>query len=146
MSQHESGFTLVELVVSIAILGILMAALVTAATVVIDAQNMNTLEDSRAAQIGGWWFATDAQSAQSPTPSLLDPTTCTTSLTPVVSFAWTDPETGTFDQVGKVATYYLKTPAGQPAQLWRRYCVTAPGGSTYSRQGDVLIADANSQQ
>ena len=69
--RSEDGFTLVEVLISMTIAGIIMAAITTAAYVGIraTADNQRGLQQSNAAQLTANWFTSDVQSACDPNVS-----------------------------------------------------------------------------
>jgi prepilin-type N-terminal cleavage/methylation domain-containing protein len=69
--RREDGFTLVELLVSMTITGMIIAAIATAAYVGIrtTADNQRGLQQSNAEQLTGNWFTSDVQAACDPSVS-----------------------------------------------------------------------------
>jgi len=118
---REAGFTLVELLISISILGIIMAALGAAIFLGLkntDITNYRMLE-SHDEQVLSVYFQEDAASA---TGVRRDVTTCAEASaageTAVVFFKWTE------GGVAKAASYFTKT-VGTEKQLIRRKCSAA---------------------
>jgi prepilin-type N-terminal cleavage/methylation domain-containing protein len=150
----DRGFTLVELVVAIAILGVIIVPLGTA--LIIFLRNSNTtadrLAESHDEQISAAYFAQDVQSIgvrdwttapyvlktsveqNAPATSGLYP--CGVAGTPnaVLRFAWDDPTSTTATQV-VVVSYVVRT-VGTEQQLHRLRC--AAGSTTPS--SDLVLA------
>ena len=123
LSQDESGFTLVELLMAIVISGIIVGGLASAFLVGVKTTSAATtrLDESHDAQLASAYFVADASSAASFSQTAPAAGSCAAGLSNVVSFQWTD------SGVAK-SVYYVIT--GSPSQLVRRYC-----------QNDVLSSD-----
>ena len=122
MLRDDGGFTLVELLISIVILGIIMTALVGA--IVVGLKTTSATQDeltvSHDAQIASAYFAKDVQS--SVTVTVAGATSlCGSSTGLVVSFGW--PETSAAGAITYVtATYTLSPPSGGQGLLTRSLC------------------------
>jgi prepilin-type N-terminal cleavage/methylation domain-containing protein len=121
---NDKGFTLVELLMTVLILGIIISAVGTALFVGLRTTNLTTrrLAEAHDAQLITSYFVTDVESSDSVTATALD-ARCTAGVTgaPVVSLGWI--EAG----VLKVASYATQTssggecPAGFSCNLMTRY-------------------------
>jgi prepilin-type N-terminal cleavage/methylation domain-containing protein len=119
----DEGFTLVELMVAVAILGIVMGA-ITAATIVglrTTDETSTRLSESHNAQMASTFFAHDVASASD--VSLTD-TACSGGATVVVRFAWSEYTTAAGTSVPKVASYVVEHDAAEK-RLVRRLCAGA---------------------
>jgi prepilin-type N-terminal cleavage/methylation domain-containing protein len=113
-ADDEAGFTLVELLVTIVILGAIVGAIGTAIVVGLrttDATQVR-LAESHDAQMTSAFFGNDVQSASDVTLNAVSSCSGTIS---VVSFQWNDAG------VSKVASYSVRSTATE-TQLLRRYC------------------------
>jgi prepilin-type N-terminal cleavage/methylation domain-containing protein len=91
MKRADEGFTLVELLIAVLLLGLIMSALVTAMTVsfrTVDATRQR-VTDTTGAQLVASWLASDAQSARHINPS----SSCVSGSGKLLELRWTDAET-----------------------------------------------------
>ena len=126
--KSEEGFTLVELMISVVILGIIVGAMSAAIIVGLKTSDgtTNRLAESHDAQDVAAFFVTDVQSAVTVTYKAMDtvstvPAGCSPASSPLLVFSWTDPSAG-----AEMVSYYSAT-SGSEAQLVRQQCV---GGSS----------------
>ncbi len=124
----EDGFTLVELIISIVILGIIVGAMSAAIIAGLKTTDgtTNRLAESHDAQVVSEFFVTDMQSAVTVTYQAMDtvstvPVGCSPASSPLLVFSWTDPSAG-----AEMVSYYSATLGGE-TQLVRQQCV---GGSS----------------
>ncbi len=122
--KSEDGFTLVELMVSVAILGIIIGAISAAIIVGLQTSDRTTnrLAESHDAQDVAAFFVTDMQSAVTVTYKAMDtvsmvPAGCSPASSPLLVFSWTDPSAG-----AEMVSYYSAT-SGSETQLVRQQCV-----------------------
>ena len=143
LRSDEGGFTLVELLITIVIIGIIVPAL--AAGVVSILHNSNTttqrLYESHDAQIAAAYFANDVQSADLPVPST-DSRCDKAGTTAVVRFAWTEYDTAGNPAAYKLVGYSKDTSVGTVPVLRRRFCQGTPNSAALSATpvSDVVIA------
>lgn len=125
MTRDDHGFTLIEMLMAIAILGIIVGALGTALIVAL--KNLDATQtrmaESHDAQMASAYVVTDVQSATGITTTQPK---CGTTTSPVAVLSWSDQGTA------NVATYVLET-AGGERRLRRTYVV---GTSS----NDVIVA------
>lgn len=129
-TPDERGFTLVELIVAVSILGVVMGAITAAIVVGLKTTDdtITRLSESHDTQISTAYFNGDAQSAESVELSVNDPCIGENVL---ALFSWTDPHVT--PAVAKTASYVITTPASG-RELHRRYCE----GSAL--KSDVVVA------
>lgn len=146
--RRDDGFTLIELVVSIAILGVVMVAITGAMVVGMrsDKETDTRLDESRDVQFASTWFGDDVQSANriaegGPTNCGSDP-----SANVVLRFANTDlttppalPPTETPNDALKVS-YVLRSATGGATELHRMACTLAADGVSVIRKTDDIVA------
>jgi prepilin-type N-terminal cleavage/methylation domain-containing protein len=138
MMQDDRGFTLVELLVAIVILGVVVAAI--SASIIVGLKTTDRtsqrLAESHDAQMVSSFFATDVESA---TDVSLTDTACSGGSTVVVRFSWTESDSPS-TTVDHVASYVIEQdPAGTPGaekRLVRRSCL----GSGLAPAGAVVVA------
>lgn len=123
-ARDERGFTLIEAVISVAILGIVMAALATAMILYFRTTDATTqkLSESPGLQLAASYFASDAQSND----IALGSQDCLGAgqASALVSFRWQDPGVNanfTTDDRNVVVSY-LVVQVGTQKQLWRNRC------------------------
>jgi len=106
MRRDEDGFTLVELLMAIAVLGIIVSAIATA--LIVTLRNLDATHDRMAeshdAQMASAFLVTDVQSATTITTTQ---PACPTTTATVADFVWDDQ--GTANR----ATYVLETVGGE---------------------------------
>lgn len=145
----DSGLTLVELMISIVILGLVTSATVVALYSSLSSSNHITqrLRESNDAQIISAWLVRDAQAAggTNPTSGAVDSTLgvtlnsgggCATAGTPVVSFRWVDRTATTADT--KVSAY-----STDGTNLVRSQCVNGGAASVATLGQHVASATAS---
>jgi len=143
LRSDEGGFTLVELLITIVIIGIIVPAL--AAGVVSILHNSNTttqrLYESHDAQIAAAYFANDVQSADLPVPST-DSRCDKAGTTAVVRFAWTEYDTAGHSAAYKLVVYSKDTSVGTVPVLRRRFCQGTPNSAALGATplSDIVIA------
>src|SRR5829696_5661385 len=111
-SRDEAGFTLAELLIAIAILGIIAAA-IAAAFITTSKSSVGVaarFDQSHDAQIASAYLATDVQSNATLTSNV-----CGAGGTPIINFGYAD---------GSYATYAYGA-VGSETRLTRRYCAGA---------------------
>jgi prepilin-type N-terminal cleavage/methylation domain-containing protein len=149
-SANEEGFTLIELIIAIAILGIVIPSLGGAVIALLHNSNATNqrLVQSHDAQIAAAFFANDVESADvSPTAtSPLSSTDgrCDNGATPILRLAWTEYDTtqgvaSPHVAAYKLAVYGTSGPASAPV-LHRYFCTGANHGSALSLTSSVVIA------
>lgn len=138
MKRNDDGFTVVELLVAVVILGIVIGA-VTAAIIVglrTTDGTQQRLAESHNAQMASSFFVQDVESADMVS---VPGTQCTgTGTTPVVSFSWSEHASATGAGVPKVASYVVEQDAPGPGaekRLVRRFC----SGTPLADAGEVTI-------
>ena len=142
MIRDDSGFTLIELIVAIAILGVIVVALGTGLVSILDNSNATTqrLTESHDAQIAASYFPNDVQSADvSGTVTSSDARCDQSGNTTVVRLAWTE-----YSVSGAISAYKLVVYSVEPSSgpgvaplLRRRFCQ----GSTYASLNATPISD-----
>jgi len=143
LRNDEGGFTLVELLITIAIMGIIVPALAVGVVSILHNSNTTTqrLYESHDAQIAAAYFANDVQSADLPVPST--DSRCDKALTTaVVRFAWTEYDTAGNPAAYKLVVYSKDTSVGTVPVLRRRFCRGTPNSAALSATplSDVVIA------
>lgn len=146
----DDGYTLVELILSIAVLGIVMVALASVmfASLRADRETADRLDASRAQQFAATYLAADAQSARATADGVVSSgaALCGTG-TLLVEFRGStfDPAAVTSARVGAVA-YVLRnvTAGGVPALELHRLACEAPAGSAapLTPSSDITVARA----
>ena len=125
MRRDDRGFTLIEVLMAITILGLITGALGTALIVAL--RNLDATQtrmaESHDAQMASAYVVTDVQSATAITTTQPK---CGATTSPVAVLAWSD------QGIANVATYVLETAAGE-RRLRRTYAV---GTSS----NDVIVA------
>lgn len=134
-SKHaEDGFTLVELVIVVAILGILLVA-ITAGFVtgfrVVDDTNERLIE-SHDAQLSAAYFANDVQSAVTIEPT--DFSAYGACAGPNVILALEGQDFGGPNEINLHVALY----SHQATRLVRTYCVKPSGAASFTPQGDAI--------
>lgn len=123
--RNDDGFTLVELLVSIIILGTIMGAIAGALIMVLGTSTTQTrLAESHDEQLAAAHFAGDLASAESFTPRS---TPCASSGV-FLSLKWTDPSTG--------STVYVDY-AQQGSDVLRSTCIDSGSASTVAVAHDA---------
>lgn len=123
-ARDERGFTLIEAVVGVAILGIVMVAMATAMILYFRTTDATTqkLSESPGLQLAAAYFASDAQS----TNAALAAQDCLgAGQARLVSFRWRDPGVKanfTTDDRNVVVSYVVVR-VGSQDELWRNRCV-----------------------
>jgi prepilin-type N-terminal cleavage/methylation domain-containing protein len=138
--RGDDGFTLVELVVAIGILGIIIAplsmAFITSLRVIGRADQR--LNDSRSALITSAYFANDIASSNVIT---LNDTAACGSGTAVVSFVWSSASSPAGSPVNNKVSYVIDASDSTNHKLVRRYC--AGGGTAKTSTAAISLADSN---
>lgn len=115
-AREQAGFTLVELLISIVILGIIVTVIATTFVVLtrVSSQTQDRLTQSRGPRFASVYWTPDVASSEAVNPSGVR---CGTTGTPVVTFQWTD------DRVpqAQVATW-ATVPTTTGANLVRTQC------------------------
>lgn len=121
-APDERGFTLVELLVAISILGVVMGAVSAAIIVGLKTTDgtITRLSESHDTQISTAYISGDAQSAQGVTQNVAGDSCSGTGATALVRFTWADSVDTTTD-VAKTAAYVVVA-TGAGRELHRRYC------------------------
>ena len=127
-ARREAGFTIVELTITIAILGIIMVAISTTFTVMARTmdQTQRRFTESRGPKFAGLYWNPDVSSSE-----IVNPTgvRCGTQGSPLVTFRWTDDRTAQL----QVSTWATKT-SGTTTSLVRYECdanaLSTPTAST----------------
>jgi prepilin-type N-terminal cleavage/methylation domain-containing protein len=119
-ANDSRGFTLVELLVAIVILGVLSVAIAAAFTVLARSMDgtQERLTESRGPKLVGLYWVPDVNSSETVNPS---GATCGTVGTTLVSFLWSDDRTGNL-----LATWSVVT-AGSTSSLVRTRCTVTDG-------------------
>ena len=123
----EDGFTLIEALMSIMILGVIMSALTTAVVLYFRTNEQTTqkLSESPGLQFASAYFGSDAQANDTALPAM-----ACGSIPALISFRWHDPGTGataTTDDRNFVVSYVLKGAPNTQQELWRYQCVGLSG-------------------
>lgn len=120
-SEHERGFTLIEVVVTVGILGVIVSSVAASIFVGLKTtQESNArLTESTGVSFASAYVVPDVASAAAVT--VADLTGCATSGTPVVRFDWVD------SNGPQIAAYAFRLVGGEQA-LVRQFCVN--GAST----------------
>ena len=143
LRNDEGGFTLVELLITIVIIGIIVPALAAGVLSILHNSNTTTqrLYESHDAQIAAAYFANDVQSADLPVPST-DSRCDKAGTTTVVRFAWTEYDTAGNPAAYKLVVYSKDTSVGTVPVLRRRLCQGIPNSAALSATpvSDVVIA------
>lgn len=150
-SRGEAGLTLIELVVSTAILGFILAAVTAAITVVLISASptQGRTAASHDKQLIDAYFGTDVQNSTSVSttkPACASPSTATVNSS-VVALTWQD-STGGAATTDNYAWYYVARPKAtgggadltRVAQLRRAYCVVPVGGGATTVYRDVVVS------
>ena len=147
--RDERGFTLVEMLITVAILGIIIVPLANALIGFFrnSADTTGRLSESHDVQIAAAYFAQDVQSVgvhdwktsgfplkqsvETNVTGTAGVNPCGTSSTPaVIRLAWDDPTAAVGEPPTAVASYYVQTVGGE-SQLHRKLCkgsgATLPG-------------------
>jgi prepilin-type N-terminal cleavage/methylation domain-containing protein len=144
--RDDPGFTLVELLLAITILGIVMAALVAMmfGALTTDAATGARIDATRAEQFAATYFADDVQGAASTGGVVVGGTAQCGTETPVVEFRGTAFDPVTLASRMTAVAYVLRdtTANGQAAkELHRLACTAATGSSTPLAPGkDITVA------
>lgn len=132
IATDEGGFTLIELIITIIITGIITVSLASATISIIHNSSITTqtLSQSHDAQIAAAYFANDVQSADN-----IDTTDtgCDQGGTSIVRLAWTE-----FDAGGNPTTYKVADYVTQGGALHRHFCQGSTSNPT--TLSDALIA------
>lgn len=122
MRRNEAGFTLVELLIAISIIGMIMGAISVAFIVSLRVtdETQSRLEESHAADLTSAYFVSDFQSAET-----LE-ATCGPAGEAILQFSWTDPgpTQGSGDDEPRAVSYVVETQDGEK-RLNRYFCVGA---------------------
>ncbi len=135
---REHGFTLVELTITVAILGIIMTAIATTFTVMARTmdQTQRRFTESSGAKFAGLYWDPDASSSEIVNPAGVR---CGTTGVPLVTFRWTD-DRSSQPQLATWAT----TTSGTTTSLVRSQCdannLTAPVRTTTIAREVVAIS------
>lgn len=148
--RDDGGFTLVELLIAIAILAIIMVPLATGVMSILhnSTGTVETLNESHDAQITAAYFPIDAESADvsgtAVSGSNNDSRCDKSGTTPVVRFAWTE-----YSTAGGVAAYkvvvYSTESSGSAFLLRRQVCQGTTYGGLSSTPVSNLIVSHNLQ-
>jgi len=134
MAHDDAGMTLVELLISIAILGLIIGPLVIAMYMGLSTAKAATgrTTDSTAAQLLSAYFPTDVESSDAVRTSGF---TCGGAQT-AVEFEWTDAGTGV-----KTDVEYTLIPSGgsDSEDQFRRQAYAVAGGTCTKTSDDVLV-------
>lgn len=148
LAADQAGFTLMELLVAIVILGVIMGPVAAAVIAVVHntAATQQRLTESHDAQITAAYFANDVQSAAVtgtvlPSSGQYDSSCQVAGYTSLVQFQWTE-----YDVTGNVTAFNLATYETQPSTgsgvqpaLHRVNCRGPAQGST-TQSSDVIVA------
>lgn len=148
LKNDEAGFTLVELLVAIAILGIIIPAIGAALISIIHNTNATSqrLAESHDAQITAAYFGNDVQSVAvtgtvTPGSASYDTACDRAGDTSLIEFKWWE-----YDTTGSISSYHLVvystepvSGSSPPAQLLRRRFCQGPNGVAPSLVTDVVV-------
>lgn len=128
VSRDEAGFTLIEALMSIMILGVLMGALATAVILYFRTTDQTTqkLSESPGLQLASDYFSSDVAAND----TALGAQSCRLSgQTALVSFRWQDPGTGatTSNDDRNFVVSYVVVAVGTQKELQRNQCIGAVG-------------------
>lgn len=143
LAANQSGFTLMELLVAIVILGVIMGPVAASVIAVIHntASTQQRLTESHDAQISTAYFGNDVQSAgvTGTVTSGYDSGCLVAGYTPILQFQWTEYDVTGSVTAYNVATYETQAVAGAQPALHRVNCRGAAPGST-PQSSDVIVA------
>ena len=132
--KREEGFTLIELIVAVAVLGVIIGAIAASLVVSLQTTDVTTdrLNESNDAQMAAVYYVQDVASATD--VDVTDEHACAAGNEVVVQFSWTEQSlngAGDIVDVAKVASYEYQAPLGADGgRLVRLHCTDAGAPSS----------------